>query len=249
MANMISELMVASHVLTDEQQLQAVIRSLPRSWEHMRVNLTHNDNIKTFDDVAHHVELEENRLGSEKGIGEAYMASSSKGQKKGSKRAKSGKGCSSKFGTDDASSSDKNKKQQCGKHAGAKRRDRSKVVCYNYNQLGHFACECTQQKVCSSLDISTVYISICCMLVERFSIWACRFSRNRPHSESQMVFVGYHRIPANSKCIHMGNNRSVEIQGIGTCELVFRNGHKLLLHDVLYAPNIRHRLVSLLIFC
>ena len=58
MSNMISELRGAGHEMTDEQQVQAVIRSLPSNWEHIRVNLTHNDNIKTFDDVARHVELE-----------------------------------------------------------------------------------------------------------------------------------------------------------------------------------------------
>ena len=50
MSNMISELRAIRHDMTDEQQVQAVIRFLPSSWEHIRVNLTHNDNIKTFDD-------------------------------------------------------------------------------------------------------------------------------------------------------------------------------------------------------
>ena len=68
MSNMISELRVVGHEMTDEQQVQAMIHSLPSSWEHMRVNLTHNDNTKTFDDIAHHVELEENRLLTEKPI-------------------------------------------------------------------------------------------------------------------------------------------------------------------------------------
>ena len=68
MSNMISELRAAGHDMTDEQQGQAVIRSLPSSWEHMRVNLTHNDNIKTFDDVARYVELEENCLLAEKPV-------------------------------------------------------------------------------------------------------------------------------------------------------------------------------------
>ncbi|XP_028768008.1 tetraketide alpha-pyrone reductase 1-like [Neltuma alba] len=36
MANMIRELKEAGHVLSDEQQVQAVIRSLPASWEHMK---------------------------------------------------------------------------------------------------------------------------------------------------------------------------------------------------------------------
>ena len=70
---MISELRATGHKMTDEQQVQAVIHSLPSSWEHMRVNLTHNDNIKTFDDVALHVELEKDRLLAEKPVQVAFM--------------------------------------------------------------------------------------------------------------------------------------------------------------------------------
>ena len=51
MSNMISELKGGGHELIDEQQVQAVIYSLQNAWEHFRINLTHNDNIKTFDDV------------------------------------------------------------------------------------------------------------------------------------------------------------------------------------------------------
>ena len=39
MSNMISELRAAGHDMTDEQQIQAVIRSLPSSWEHMLLTL------------------------------------------------------------------------------------------------------------------------------------------------------------------------------------------------------------------
>ena len=74
MFNMISELMGVGHEMTDEQQVQAVIRSLLGNWEHMRVSLTHNDNNKTFDDVAHHVELEEDRLHTEKPINKAFIS-------------------------------------------------------------------------------------------------------------------------------------------------------------------------------
>jgi len=66
MSNMISELKDAGHVLTDEQQLQAVIRSLPHTWEHMKVNLTHNESIKTLNDAARHLELEEDRIEASK---------------------------------------------------------------------------------------------------------------------------------------------------------------------------------------
>ena len=63
---MISELKDAGHVLTDEQQLQAVIRSLSHTWEHMKVNLTHNESIKTLNDAARHLELEEDRIEASK---------------------------------------------------------------------------------------------------------------------------------------------------------------------------------------
>ena len=39
----------------------------------MRVNLTHNDNIKTFDGVTRHVKLEKDRLLAEKPVHEAFM--------------------------------------------------------------------------------------------------------------------------------------------------------------------------------
>jgi len=74
MSNMISELRGAGHEMTDEQQVQAVICYLPSNWEHVRVNLTHNDNIKTFDDVARHIKLEEDRLHAEKPINEAFIS-------------------------------------------------------------------------------------------------------------------------------------------------------------------------------
>ena len=55
-----------------------MICSLPSAWEHLSINLTHNDNIKTFDDVARHIELEEDCLLADKPYGEAYMTESKK---------------------------------------------------------------------------------------------------------------------------------------------------------------------------
>jgi transposase InsO family protein len=44
----------------------------------------------------------------------------------------------------------------------------------------------------------------------------------------------------------MGNNASAAVLGIGTCKLDLRGGHTLYLHDVLYAPEVRRNLVSVL---
>jgi len=61
MSNMINELADVGHELTNELQDQTVIRSLPYSWDHMRMTLTHNEYTKTFEDVRQHLELEEER--------------------------------------------------------------------------------------------------------------------------------------------------------------------------------------------
>ena len=55
---MIRELKTSRHVLTDEKQVETVIISLTNSWEHIVVNMTHNESVKTFDDIVYHLELE-----------------------------------------------------------------------------------------------------------------------------------------------------------------------------------------------
>ena len=42
----------------------------------MKVNLTHNESIKTFNNIARHVELEDERLGVAKIQGQAFVAES-----------------------------------------------------------------------------------------------------------------------------------------------------------------------------
>ena len=45
----------------------------------------------------------------------------------------------------------------------------------------------------------------------------------------------------------MGKKARVAVQGIGTCKLVLRGGRTLLLHDVLYAPQICQNLILVLV--
>ena len=62
MSSTIRDLNVAGHILTDKQQVQAVIRSLPDSWLHMKQILTNKENIKIFKYISRHVELEAYRI-------------------------------------------------------------------------------------------------------------------------------------------------------------------------------------------
>ncbi|XP_038707271.1 uncharacterized protein LOC120002581 [Tripterygium wilfordii] len=59
MKGMIKDLRNAGVELSDEQQVLAVIRSLlDPEWAHMKQLMTHSENIKTFDDISRHLELE-----------------------------------------------------------------------------------------------------------------------------------------------------------------------------------------------
>lgn len=77
MSNMVRELKSVGYGLTDKQQVQAVIRSLPDTWEHIKVKITHNENIKTFKDIEHHLELEVKPLEAAKLFYIVFMAKSS----------------------------------------------------------------------------------------------------------------------------------------------------------------------------
>lgn len=58
-------------------------------------------------------------------------------------------------------------------------------------------------------------------------------------------YVEYRRVPAGRK-VYMGNDSSVDVLGIGTYKLEMRGCSALILYDVLYAPDIRHNLFSIL---
>ena len=64
MSALIRDLKAAGNNLSDEQQVTAVIRSLPEpTWGQMKLVLTHSENIKTFADISRHLKLEAERIG------------------------------------------------------------------------------------------------------------------------------------------------------------------------------------------
>ncbi|KAH9686018.1 hypothetical protein KPL70_014192 [Citrus sinensis] len=122
MSNMVRELKSAGHVLTDEQLVQAVIRSLPDTWEHMKSALRQLSFLIEF--------LWLNQAHPK------LRASSKKWDHKNNQKGK---------GSDPNKKKTNAKKRPRGKRAG-KKMDKSKVRCYNCSKLGNFAHECTEPK-------------------------------------------------------------------------------------------------------
>ena len=139
MKKMIRNIKTSEHVLIDEQQVEVVIKSLPKSWKHMAVNMTHNESVKTFDDIVCHLELESERLVVARPNEQAYVIESSSHKAFDFKRNRKLFKKNKKF--DDVSKKGKtraHKKFKCVK------RDKSNLKCYNCGNKGHFACECIE---------------------------------------------------------------------------------------------------------
>ena len=231
-------------MLTDEQQIQAVIRSLPRGWDQMKMHLTHNEMIKTLADISKHLELEEERLAAEKPRAEVHLAeSSSKGGKAKRKERK-------RFVNERRA--EPGPSQQPKKHKGGKskkhKKDLSKIKCFRCNKLGHYARSCGNgdaKVTCKNL--SNICVSSSIFLTESNAQWIIDSGATDHVAKDRGSYVEYRRIPTGTKWIYVGNNTRAEVKGIGTCKLVLDNGHTLLLHDVLFAPDIRRNIISVVV--
>ncbi|KAL0401661.1 UNVERIFIED_CONTAM: hypothetical protein Slati_4196000 [Sesamum latifolium] len=78
MNDMIRELQNTSRKLNDEQQVLTILKSLPKqTWGHVKLVLTHNEQIKTFDSVTNDLKLEADRRESERAQWAAFAAHAS----------------------------------------------------------------------------------------------------------------------------------------------------------------------------
>ena len=135
MSNIVCDLKSTKHILTDEQQVQEVIRSLPDSWLHMMVNMTHNESIRTFNDIEHHLELEVKRLEATKLFDRVYMVESSSRKALDFKRKRGHKYNQKGRRSDHDKKKLDAKKCLRSKHI-EKKNDKTQMKCNNCSNLG-----------------------------------------------------------------------------------------------------------------
>ena len=244
LSNRISELRSVGHQLTDEQQVQSVICSILNAWEHLRINLTQNDNIKTFDDVAQHVELEEDHLLAYKPVGQGYMTKSKKfGASRTGRKKWKGKGFKPRKGGNKTILS-RNKR----KHRKRTRRHKKNMNCFNCGKPGHFARDWIETKVkYDQIHFYDVFVSSCLMLTETIPFWTLDSTTTDHIARDRNAYVDFCRILKGSRSIYMGNNTLAYVLGISTCKLIMRKGRTLYLHDVPYVPEVRRNLVYVVV--
>ena len=141
--------------------------------------MTHNENIKTFVDLVHHLKLEDECFEAAKPNAHAYVAESSSERAFSFKHKRfnnnwkdKGKMNETRRGPKKGNKQLKHKKGKC-----SGRKDKTKVTCYNYSNLSHFAHECTKsKKVLSYLSsskrsyVSKIFISSTVLLIETHSV-------------------------------------------------------------------------------
>lgn len=131
------------------------------------MNMTHNENIRIFSNIAHHFELESEYIEIIGPSAQTYIVefSSKKFSSFICKWSKSKKGKKIVYGP-----MNKNKQFWHKKDKRVKKKDKTKITCYNYGKKCHFAHECTESKNLLSHSISKyeTYVSIIVLLTESY---------------------------------------------------------------------------------
>ena len=95
--------------------------------------------------------------------------------------------------------------------------------------------------------VSEAFVSSSLFLTEFNPLWVVDSGATDHMTKDRRTFIVFRWVPNGERWIYVGNNARISVKGIGTCKLVLHGGRTFLLHDILYALNIRRNLISILV--
>ena len=133
--------------------------------------------------------------------------------------------------------------QQPRKYKGGRskkhKKDLSKIKCFRCKKLGHYTRSCGNGDAKVTCEnFSNICVSSSIFLTESDAQWIIDSGATDHVAKDRRSYVEYRRILTGTKWIYLCNNTRAEVKGVGTCKLVLDNGRTLLLHDVLFTPDI-----------
>ncbi|XP_071912380.1 uncharacterized protein [Coffea arabica] len=231
--------------ISESLQVGAIIAKLPTSWNDYKKKLLHTTESFTTDQILKHLRIEEDTRNLQK----KQIESDVKVNALSEKNSQNFSG--SKRKSPDASTSKDKKKNR---------------ICYKCGKKGHYKRECKadsnkKQKKDNAKNANLVEQDVA-EIVAMISHWnigmiselhvaaatkSCDWwydSGATVHvCNDKSQFKTYEEVPDGHKVL-MGNHDTAKVIGIGSVDLQFTSGKKLILANVLHVPEIRKNLVS-----
>jgi Zinc knuckle len=125
-------------------------------------------------------------------------------------------------------------------HNSSKKHNKVKIKCFNCDKKGHYARECNEPCMVQIIEKFSYfsYVSSFVFMADSYPLWIVDSGATDHVAKDRDLFVDFRQISQGSKWFYVRNNSRVPVKGISTCKLNMRDGQTLLLHDVLFAPEI-----------